>query len=174
MTIDFEISLADSSHISSLAKLSEKTFRDAFAQLNKKQDFEDYVANSFTEKQIRSEILDEAATFFIAKAKDQWVGYAKLYQGHPPDCIKELPSVELSRLYAMQQYIGCGIGSALVKACMNFAHTKAYKSIWLGSWKKNKRGNAFYKNMQFEIAGIKTFVLGSDIQEDYVFAKSLK
>ena len=111
------IQLAEPSNASSLAKLAEKTFRDAFASLNNKEDFESYVAHSFTENQIRSELIDSASTFFIAKLEDKWVGYAKLYQSPPPDCIKQLPAIELARLYSIQQYLGCGIGTALLEAC---------------------------------------------------------
>jgi GNAT superfamily N-acetyltransferase len=167
------IQLAEPPNASSLAKIAEKTFRDAFAQFINKEDFESYVARSFTENQIRSELLDIASTFFIAKLKDKWVGYAKLYQSRPPDCVKQLPAIELARLYSMQQYLGCGIGAALLEACLNYARSRAFKSIWLGSWKENHRGNAFYAKMQFEIFGTKTFALGSDIQEDYIFARPI-
>ena len=135
---------------------------------------ERYVAHAFTEHQIKSELLDSAATFFIAKLKYQWVGYAKLNQSPPPKCIRQLPAIELSRLYTMQLYLGSGIGLALLEACTSYAHSKAFKTLWLGSWKENHRGNAFHTKMGFEIVGDKTFLLGSDLQEDYVFAKSMK
>ena len=48
------IQLAEPSDAPSLAKLAEKTFRDAFAQFINKKDFESYVAHSFTENQIRA------------------------------------------------------------------------------------------------------------------------
>ncbi len=166
--------LAEPAKAASLAKLAEKTFRDAFAQFINKEDFESYVARSFNENQIKSELLDNASTFFIAKLKDRWVGYAKLNQSPPPDCIKQLPAIELARLYSLQQYLGHGIGAALIEACINYARSKAFKSIWLGSWKENHRGNAFYEKMQFEVLGNKTFVVGSDIQEDYVFARQIR
>ncbi len=158
----------------SLARLAKQAFQDAFAQMNNEKDFETYVAQAFKENQIKSELLDSTAAFFIAEIKDQWAGYAKLYQSPPPDCIKQLPAIELSRLYCLGQYLGCGIGSALLDACINHAKSNAFKSIWLGSWKKNLKANAFYTKMQFEIAGTKTFVVGSDIQDDYVFVKPIK
>lgn len=167
------IQLAEPSHAASLAKLAEKTFRDAFAQFIDKDNFEDYVARSFTENQIRSELLDRAATFFIARLEDKWVGYAKLYQSPPPDCIKQLPSVELARLYSRQQYLGRGIGTALVETCVNYALSRSFKSIWLGSWQENHRANAFYTKLRFEIFGTKTFAVGSDIQDDYIFARPI-
>ena len=158
---------------SSLSRFAEKTFRQAFAKLNKKQDFEKYVAESFTENKIKSEILDSGSLFYIARLKNQWVGYAKLCQSPPPECVRPLPAIELSRLYSIQQYWGCGIGPALMEKCIEHAFKNAFKSIWLSSWKKNSRGNAFYKKMKFKIAGSKTFALGSDIQEDHIFSKSL-
>ncbi|WP_372678081.1 GNAT family N-acetyltransferase, partial [Desulfosarcina sp.] len=110
------IQLAGSFDAFSLSKLAEKSFRGAFAKLNDKENFERYVARSFTEKQIRSEILDSASTFFIANVNDEWVGYAKLSQGGaPPDCVNPTPSIELARLYSMQDFLGCGIGPALMK-----------------------------------------------------------
>ena len=167
------IQLAEPFDANSLSKLAEKTFRGAFAKLNDKENFENYVARSFTENQIRYEILDSASTFFIANLNHQWVGYAKLNQGVPPDCVNQIPSIELARLYSMQEYLGCGIGPALMKACINYAQEKDFKSIWLSSWKKNNRGNAFYTKMGFQIIGDATFALGSDIQNDYIFSKSL-
>lgn len=167
------IQLATLSSAPSLARLAEKTFRDAFSRFINRQDFESYVARSFAENQIKLELLDNASTFFIARLEEQWVGYAKLNQSHPPDCIKTLPAIELSRLYSMQQYLGCGIGPALLEACINYARSEGFKSIWLGSWKKNGRGNSFYLKMQFEIVGTKNFTLGSEIQKDYVFAKPI-
>ena len=101
------------------------------------------------------------------------MGYAKLYQSPPPDCVKQLPAIELARLYSIQQYLGCGIGAALLKACLNYARSRAFKSKRLGSWKETHMGNAFYAKMQFEIFGTKTFALGSDIQEDYIFARPI-
>jgi len=156
-----------------LTELAEKTFRDAFGHLNNKEDFENYVAGSFTEVQIRSELMDDTIIFFIARLKDEWAGYAKLHQSPPPDCVQPLPAIELSRLYSKQQYLGCGVGHALMAACINHAQDKAFKSIWLGSWQENHRGNAFYAKMQFDVAGTKTFALGTEIQEDYIFVRPI-
>ena len=60
---------AKPSDASSISRFGEKTFRETFAELNKKQDFEKYVAESFTENKIKSEILDSGSLFYIAKLK---------------------------------------------------------------------------------------------------------
>ena len=166
--------VAKPSDAPSLARLAEKTFREAFGRFINKADFETYVAHSFNEKQIRSELLDRASTFIIANLKNMPVGYAKLYRSTPPDCVKQLPSIELARLYCLQQFWGSGIGVTLLEACINEARDRAFKSIWLSSWQENHRGNKFYAKMRFEVVGTKTFAVGSDIQEDFVYARPIR
>ena len=174
MNIDIPIiQLAEPAKAASIAKLAEKTFRDAFARFIDKQDFERYVTRSFDKDQIRTELLDHASTFFIATLKNESVGYAKLYQGQPPACVGPLPAIELARLYSLRPYWGCGVGAALMEACISYARSRAFETIWLSSWQENRRANAFYAKMQFEILGTKTFAIGSDIQEDYIFARPI-
>ena len=156
-----------------LSELAENTFRCAFEQSNDSDNVETYIEQSFTESQIRLELREKTSLFFIARVGDVWAGYAKLHQGTPPDCITQLPTIELARLYTRQSYLGCGVGSALIGVCVDCARKKGFESIWLGSWKENNRANAFYTKMQFDIVGTTSFVLGSEIQEDFLFKKSL-
>lgn len=155
-----------------LAKFSRRTFIDAFAHLNNQQDFNTYVSKAFTQEQILSELRDPGCFFFIARMNGKWAGYAKLECSFAPASVKVKPAIELSRLYSLQETLGIGIGFALMKKCIAHARSMGFKSIWLGSWKKNHRGNAFYHKMGFSIAGSKTFTLGSDVQEDHLFVKT--
>ena len=53
------------------------------------------------------------------------------------------------------------------------SHHYFYQGLkWI--WKENHRANAFYEKMQFEVLGDKTFAVGSDIQEDYDFARQIR
>lgn len=173
MPIPISVRPAKQNDAPGLTRLSRETFIDAFAHLNNKEDFDAYVAGAFTEKQIASEIDDSNCIFFIAETNTEWVGYAKLSRTRPPECVGQLPAIELARLYCVQKFLGSGIGQVLINTCVDYAQTHQFKSIWLGSWKENHRGNSFYRKMQFSIAGTKTFAVGSDIQEDHVFVKPL-
>ena len=170
---EINIQVASEFDAAKLAKLAESAFRSAFAHLNDRDNIENYIEQSFSEAQIKLELRDSASLFFIARIGETWAGYAKLHQGTPPACITRFPAIELARLYAMQAYLGCGIGSELIKTCINYAKREGFRSIWLGSWKENNRANAFYTKMQFDIVGTTSFVLGSETQEDFVFKKSL-
>lgn len=173
MTDKISIRPAQADDAAALAAFSRKTFIDAFAAMNNKDDFDAYVARAFSLDQVTSELHATANTFFIALYRGEWAGYAKVCRSQPPECVTADPAMELCRLYCLQQYIGCGIGQALINECSTHARSLGYHALWLGSWEKNLRGNAFYHKMQFQIAGTTTFTLGSDVQQDHVFVKSL-
>ena len=156
-----------------LAEFSENAFRNAFQVLNPEKEFNAYVVEAFSTKQITRELNDPDNTFFIAYDKEAWMGYVKLSRTDPPDCIDALPALEISRLYAAPEKIGYGIGTALVHAGIRFAKNKGYQSVWLGSWTKNHQGNLFYHKCGFRIVGSTTFALGRDIQKDHVFVRAV-
>lgn len=66
------------------------------------------------------------------------------------------------------------MGAALMETCLQIARQGGYATVWLSSWKINDRANAFYRKWQFREVGEKTFVVGGDVQEDFVMACSLK
>jgi ribosomal protein S18 acetylase RimI-like enzyme len=61
-----------------------------------------------------------------------------------------------------------------METCLKIARRTGYATIWLSSWKINDRANAFYRKWQFREVGEKTFVVGSDVQDDYILARSLE
>jgi GNAT superfamily N-acetyltransferase len=133
-----------------------------------------YLAEAFTIEQLSSELADPRSTFLIATVADEPAGYAKLHAGAAPDSISDKPAVELARLYSSQEWLGRGVGAALMETCLELARQQGYETIWLSSWKRNDRANAFYQKWHFQVVGFKTFVMGADVQEDFILARSLK
>jgi diamine N-acetyltransferase len=60
-----------------------------------------------------------------------------------------------------------------MKACLETAGSGGFKAVWLSSWELNHRANAFYKKWEFEIVGRAKFKVGSDIQNDFIFVRSI-
>jgi ribosomal protein S18 acetylase RimI-like enzyme len=165
---------ASSRDAAMLAKLGARTFKDAFASLTAEPDLMSYLAEAFTVKRLSSELADSRSTFLIAMVTGRPVGYAKLYAGAVPDSISDKSAVELARLYSCQEWLGRGVGAALMETCLDLARQQGYSTIWLSSWKRNDRANAFYQKWCFQVVGFKTFVMGADIQEDFILARSLR
>jgi hypothetical protein len=53
------------------------------------------------------------------------------------------------------------------------ARAKGFAAVWLSSWEKNHRGNAFYQKWGFDRVGEKTFDVGGDVQEDVILSRPL-
>jgi ribosomal protein S18 acetylase RimI-like enzyme len=73
----------------------------------------------------------------------------------------------------MKKWIGTGIGSALMQNAVSTAIQLGFDTLWLGVWKQNPRAIRFYKSKGFVIVGEQDFLLGADVQHDYVLALPL-
>lgn len=154
-----------------LCALGYKTFEQAFRELNNQKDFDAYLSRAFSLDTISGELRDNHSEFFIAFQGDEPVGYFKLYTGPAPECVTLRPAMELARFYALKNKWGQGVGKAMMEEALALASRKGFAALWLSSWKKNHRGNAFYGKWGFDRVGKKTFSIGGDVQEDFILSR---
>ncbi len=154
-----------------LAELGARTFADTFAIDNKPEDMATYLATSFSEEQIQSELSDSRCTFLIAQIHNQPAGYALLRSGDAPKEISHTNSIEIVRFYVSREWHGLGVADALMNACLSTAHQSGYEIMWLGVWERNVRAQAFYKRWNFSNVGTHPFQLGSDLQNDILMER---
>jgi len=156
-----------------LAELGARTFQDAFAGENTAEDMAAYVASAFNMRQQIAELNDPASTFLLAEVGDIVVGYAKLHAGEAAGAVEGTKPIELVRLYASQEWLGRGVGQALMHACLGEARAAGYETIWLGVWERNMRAKSFYEKWDFRAVGEHVFQLGSDPQRDILMERPL-
>lgn len=156
-----------------LAELGARTFRETFAADNTAEDMATYLASHFTSAQQMAELNDPASTFLIAEVGGVAAGYAKLYADEPAEGIEGAKPIELVRLYASQEWLGRGVGGALMHACLDEARSAGYETIWLGVWERNARAQAFYRKWDFRAVGEHMFQLGSDSQRDILMERMI-
>jgi ribosomal protein S18 acetylase RimI-like enzyme len=156
-----------------LSELGARTFCETFAEQNTKEDMAAYLAEAFSVNKQAAELADANVTFLIAEAGDKPRGYAKLLSGPAPNCVTADTPVEISRIYVAKESIGKGIGAQLMFRCMEAANERGFRTIWLGVWERNERAQNFYRNWGFKVVGNQSFLLGSDLQNDYVMERSL-
>ena len=164
---------ADSDDANLLAELGAATFHQTFAADNTSEDMAAYLAKHFSVAQQTTELAHPASTFLIAEVDRQAAGYAKLHAGEPPQSIEGARPVELVRLYVSQEWLGRGVGEALMRACMDEAKRAGHETIWLGVWERNARAQAFYHKWDFRAVGEHIFQLGSDSQRDILMERAL-
>jgi diamine N-acetyltransferase len=91
--------------LAQLQTLSIRTFTDAFAEANTQKDMEMYVAEAFSEEQLKAEMQASQATFYLLKSgEDDTLGYCKLKHGLPAAVKQNGYALEICRLYVSQDY----------------------------------------------------------------------
>ena len=158
-----------------LCDLAYTTFWDAFAHhpKNAPDDLHHYMRQAFNVDQITTELGDEKSIFLIAEIEGEPAGYAKIIiDAIEPSIAAERP-VELNRLYSHQQFLGKGIGQALMDACLARAKQENRDVMWLGVWEYIPRAQRFYEKNGFHVVGSHVFQLGEDAQTDLLMEREL-
>lgn len=156
-----------------LCELGARTFQETFAHENTDENMAAYVASAFNVSQQTTELTDPASTFLLAEINDLISGYAKLHAGVPAMGVEGAKPIELVRLYASQEWIGRGVGQALMQASLEAARSGGYETIWLGVWERNVRARLFYEKWGFRAVGEHVFQLGSDPQRDILMERPI-
>jgi GNAT superfamily N-acetyltransferase len=156
-----------------LSQLGALTFQETFAGDNTPDDMAAYLASNFNLAQQTLELADHASTFLIVEVDGVAAGYAKLHAGEPAEGIEGTEPIELVRIYVSRNWLGSGVGGALMGACLDEARRAGYKSIWLGVWERNVRAQAFYRKWNFRAVGEHVFQLGSDAQTDILMERTI-
>jgi ribosomal protein S18 acetylase RimI-like enzyme len=170
---DLTIRRANPVDASLLVELGARTFSETFAADNNPEDMAAYLASSFNLAQQTAELDDPASTFFIAEVSGVAAGYAQLQAGSSAEGIEGAKPVELVRLYVSKEWLGRGVGEALMRACVDEARRAGHETIWLGVWERNGRAQAFYRKWNFRAVGEHVFQLGSDPQTDILMERAV-
>jgi len=155
-----------------IADMSRQTFSDTFGPDNTKEDMDKFLSEQFTKGALMMEVGLTEHTFLLAYADEEPAGYAKIRDNKKPLEIKG-SAIEIARLYATKKFIGKGVGRFLMQACIDEARKKEKETIWLCVWEKNKRAIDFYTAWDFQKFGECDFVLGDDVQRDWMMKKEL-
>jgi len=156
-----------------LSELGTKTFYDTFAADNTPENMRAYLRESFSPEIQLHELSQPDVIFLIAESEGIAIGYAQLVVNSPDEAIHAGKPMELRRIYALQGYLGKGVGKELMQATLNEARQRGCDRIWLGVWEKNQRAIYFYKKWGFREVGTHTFSLGDDPQNDFVMELEL-
>jgi len=171
--LEISIRNAGPTDVGLLVELGKLSFSEAFAEETAPQDLADHLQTAFEVEDIKAQLNNDHSIFIILEIDASAAGYAYLHPETPPDCVKDPDTIQLVRLYLRRKYYGRDVGNTLMKACLEEAVSRGYRSVWLSSWELNHRANSFYKKWEFQIVGRAKFKVGSDIQNDFIFARKI-
>lgn len=156
-----------------LAELGARTFSETFAADNSAANMAAYLAAAFSEAQQAAELADPHSAFHIAETNGVAAGFAMLRSGSVPDSVTNDRPIELVRLYVSRQYLGQGVGAALMRLCIDEARSQGHRTLWLGVWEHNHRAQTFYRKWKFHEVGTHIFQVGDDAQTDILMERSI-
>lgn len=156
-----------------IADLSRQTFYESFAAFNTKDNMDKFLNEQFTHELLMAEVGAPRNVFLLAYDEQIPVGYARLRENNNPPQLRRDQSIEIARIYVVADRIGRGLGNLLMRQSINIAVQKNHDTIWLGVWEHNQRAIDFYKRWGFEKFAEHDFILGDDIQKDWLMKKTI-
>lgn len=156
-----------------IADISRQTFYETFAPHNTKEDMDLFLGVQFTKGRLMMEVGAPDNTFLLSYLENEVAGYAKLRDTRHPKSLGSAHAMEIARLYAMPNMIGKGVGKLLMQKSLGHAKQQGKETVWLGVWKENQRAIDFYTKWGFEIFDQCDFILGNDLQKDWLMKKKL-
>ena len=157
-----------------IADMSRQTFYDTFASQNTPGDMDKFLNEQFTREALMKEVGAKDNIFLLAFDEDQPVGYVRLRENNNPPSLGSANAIELARIYALSNSVGKGVGKALMAKCIEIAVNSKREFIWLGVWEKNQRAIDFYTKWGFEKFADHDFILGNDVQKDWLMKKKIQ
>lgn len=155
-----------------IAIISRETFYDTYAAENTAANMAKFLTQQFGKAMLMAEVGAEGNHFYLAYKEGEVAGYLKLKESIHPQ-LEGKSAIEISRIYVCKPFIGKAVGRALLQTAIDFAKEQAKDWLWLIAWKENKKALRFYEANGFEIFAESTFVLGDDLQSDWVLKRSI-
>ena len=155
-----------------LAELGARTFRESSPN-TPHEDLESYLKENFTPEKLLACLSVKNAAARILELSGRAIGYAFLCPGEAPNRLVPPHSIQLKWLYILQEWAGHKLGDVLMARCLEHVRHVGGGSIWLTVFNNNGRAIHFYERWGFRKVGVYDFVVGRDIQKDFVLLKNI-
>jgi len=159
--------------MATLQEISRSTFFETFADSNSESDMQQYLNGNFALDKLAAELGNENSLFYIAWDNGAAIGYLKVNTGEAQTELREEHSLEIERIYVLNEYHGKKVGQLLYDQALEVAGHLGKTSVWLGVWEENPSAIRFYEKNGFMAFGTHVFKMGDDEQTDIMMRKTL-
>ena len=175
-----------------LAEVAAATFPLACPPSAATADIDDFIAATLSPQRFAEYLADPDRVILTAVDIDRIIGYTMLVHGTGTDpdvasCIdvqpavelskmpavelSKMPAVELSKMYVLPHCHGGGAAAALMQTGIDWAVRRGARAVWLGVNQGNHRAQRFYRKHGFGTVGVRTFRLGTAVEDDFVMVR---
>lgn len=149
-----------------LQEIGRKTFYDTFFESDSEESMKAYLATSFSTEKLTAELENPHSEFYFATQNEVVIGYLKINFGPAQTELQDGNSIEIERIYVLQDYHGKKVGQLLFEKAIAIAKDNSCSYVWLGVWEENHRALQFYSKNGFVAFDKHIFVLGEEEQTD--------
>ena len=167
------IFLAGIENADTIAELAITTFYETYAAYNTKADMALYTSQHYSNAKIADEMKQPDVRYFLACYNDTPCGFAKMRNTGHPELLLNTRNIEIERIYVLQRFQKLNIGRTLIGHCLEAAKQSDFEVIWLGVWQQNSKAIAFYEKNGLEKFGTHSFLLGEELQTDWLIKRKL-
>ena len=154
-----------------VASFAAEKFIEAYRDKSPIEMLVGYAQHNFSEQNVRAEIDAHDTRFIVAHDEDELAAYAIVRYNSFPDCeIAASAPAELQRIYVDPRWQGTGVARELIGRCTAGARAAGSDVVWLSVWVENPRAIRFYLKSGFQIIGEQPFLIGDEVQRDFVMA----
>lgn len=172
--MEINIKRCNTKDLNFLREISYNTYNETFKDSNTESNMKDYLNKAFSMEKIKEEFSNKASHFYFIYADEKLAGYLKLNEGTSQTEINDKDSIEIQRIYILNEFHGKTLGSALMHKSIEISKEMGKKYIWLGVWEHNEKALRFYEKNGFYVTGHHSFFMGDDEQTDLIMRKDLE
>jgi len=137
-----------------------------------------FIDEHLSESRFAGYLASDDRIVLLADVDGEIAGYTMLVLGEPTDAgvaeaVSARPTVELSKCYVRYGFHGHGVATTLMESSLDAAAAAGAASLWLGVNQQNARAIRFYGKSGFSQVGTKTFLVGDEVHDDFVFERLL-
>lgn len=163
-----------------LSEFAIELFDTTYGPLCRASDVDAYMTQSLSPSAWLRDLTDSKSWVFAAVANEQWIGYAHVRLAALPDGIASThvaavgtTPLEIARFYVSRKWHGKGVATEMLSTVLSHAATQGSASLWLSVWQENARAIAFYQKSKFETIGTGKFLMGEDLQSDFIMERAV-
>jgi diamine N-acetyltransferase len=162
--------------VPALSIIAKKTFYDSFSGTATSADMDNFLELYYNETVLAAQMEKEGINYFFAEINDMQVAYISFAKENPDFAeTKDRDTIELKRLYVLNEYHGKEIAQKLMNLFLEYAIKENFDVAFLGVWEYNYKAQNFYTKYGFKSTTYRhDFPIGNTPQTDMYLMKELK
>jgi ribosomal protein S18 acetylase RimI-like enzyme len=160
--------------VPALAALGRESFIVKFGHMYRPEDLAAFLDETHSPEVVAAELADSTRLYCLAELDGWLAGYCKLaLKCGWPEFARGTNAIELKQLYTDPAKTGRGIGAALMDWAMAQALERGADEVQLSVWSGNHGAQKFYARYGFAKVADITFLVGEQVDEEFLFARML-